>query len=584
MAENELTRWSRLEPRARDKGLAPGLEARVHDPLWLLGRQWQFGELTADADLGSAVVAEVSAQVVPLARFRPGRTEGRAPSQAYDVGQQPLEALVEAEDVRPAASARARARAGQHFERMLSAHRVGRYGAAYRAVFALRTDPEPLDAASRRFVSLIAGRVIDGARLYAALTATLRPPAGRPPALPATPRVDGPDVERVRAAAEAWLAWSDSLVTSPSTPNAAWIGSRMEYAFAVEAPAPDGRGIFLEAEEYTDGSLDWHTFTGAPSTNAPAAGQVQVVGPRAVVPTAVTYPGMPASRLWEFEDARVDFGGVEANPEDLGRMLVTEFALVYGGDWLIVPFEAPAGSLVRIVSLDVHDTFGRVVRVNPTTALEPPTAAWRMFGISPPVVPNGADGNSEPRDALLVAPALVSKLEGRAIEDVLLLRDEMANMAWAVERNVEGAHGLPVNRAASDYERGPEPPPPSASSDTLIYRLRTEVPHHWFPLQPQRLHPSDPAMTLRLVALPSVQPDGTIEPIRPLGRLLAPAAPDAKVVLREEEVPREGARVTRAYQLARWFDGTTFLWLGRRKAVGRGEGSSGLRFDVVDER
>ena len=50
----------------------------------------------------------------------------------------------------------------------------------------------------------------------------------------------------------------------------------------------------------------------------------------------------------------------------------------------------------------------------------------------------------------------------------------------------------------------------------------------------------------------------------------------------EEEVPREGARITRAYQLARWMDGSTYLWLGRRKTVGRGEGSSGLRFDTTE--
>jgi hypothetical protein len=41
-------------------------------------------------------------------------------------------------------------------------------------------------------------------------------------------------------------------------------------------------------------------------------------------------------------------------------------------------------------------------------------------------------------------------------------------------------------------------------------------------------------------------------------------------------------RVTRAYQLARWIDGGTYLWLGRRKTVGRGEGSSGLRFDTTE--
>ena len=37
----------------------------------------------------------------------------------------------------------------------------------------------------------------------------------------------------------------------------------------------------------------------------------------------------------------------------------------------------------------------------------------------------------------------------------------------------------------------------------------------------------------------------------------------------------------RAFQFARWLDGRSLLWLGRRKRSGRGEGSSGLRFDVI---
>jgi hypothetical protein len=581
--EIESVRWARLEPRSRDKSLAPGLEARVHDPLWLIGRQWQFGELNADGDLGSAIVAEISAQVVPVARYRPGRVDDGAAAGAYDAGEQPLEALVEAEEVQPADSVRARARAGQHFERLLRKHGAGAYAGAFRAAFALTAGPSLFDASSRRFAGFLAGRAIDGARLHTALVASLRPADGGPPALPATPAVNDADVERVRAAATAWLAWSDSLVRAPRMANAAWIRERMEYAFAIEAPATDGSGMRLEAEEYTDGTLDWHTFSAASSTDGAAGNAVEVIGPRAVIPSTVTYPGMPASRLWEFEDARVDFGGVEANPEDLGRMLLTEFALVYGGDWLLVPFEAPAGSLVRIVALDVRDTFGRVVRVGPTTSLEPPSAGWRMFGISPGVAFEAvAPGTNAPQDVLFVAPALASSLQGRAIEEVLLLRDEMANMAWAVERSIEGAHGLPMDRAAAEYARRPDPAPPSAAADTLMYRLRTDVPHHWLPLLPQRLEPDDPSMTLRLAALPSIQPDGTLVPIRPQGQLLA-AAPHEPVIVREEEVPREGARVTRAYQLARWFDGTTFLWLGRRKSVGRGEGSSGLRFDVADQ-
>ena len=60
-------------------------------------------------------------------------------------------------------------------------------------------------------------------------------------------------------------------------------------------------------------------------------------------------------------------------------------------------------------------------------------------------------------------------------------------------------------------------------------------------------------------------------------------APDTEPPLRieEEEVPREGAVATRAFQFARWIDGGSLLWLGRRKRAGRGEGASGLRFDVI---
>ena len=51
--------WSRLEPRAREVEFDGALQARTADPLWLLARQWQFGEFKAD-DAGSAVIAKLS--------------------------------------------------------------------------------------------------------------------------------------------------------------------------------------------------------------------------------------------------------------------------------------------------------------------------------------------------------------------------------------------------------------------------------------------------------------------------------------------------------------------------------------------
>lgn len=39
---------------------------------------------------------------------------------------------------------------------------------------------------------------------------------------------------------------------------------------------------------------------------------------------------MPAAHYWEFEDAKISFGSVESAPEDLAKLLVMEFTLIYG--------------------------------------------------------------------------------------------------------------------------------------------------------------------------------------------------------------------------------------------------------------
>jgi len=51
--------------------------------------------------------------------------------------------------------------------------------------------------------------------------------------------------------------------------------------------------------------------------------------------------------------------------------------------------------------------------------------------------------------------------------------------------------------------------------------------------------------------------------------------------LEEEEVPREGIVLQRRFNYARDAQGRALLWIGRSKTTGRGEGNSGLRFDVI---
>jgi hypothetical protein len=66
----------------------------------------------------------------------------------------------------------------------------------------------------------------------------------------------------------------------------------------------------------------------------------------------------------------------------------------------------------------------------------------------------------------------------------------------------------------------------------------------------------------------------------PQGQLFADPAQELNIP--EEEITRAGVQVTRSYRYARWIDGSTHVWIGRRKRPGRGEGSSGLRYDVIE--
>jgi hypothetical protein len=82
-------------------------------------------------------------------------------------------------------------------------------------------------------------------------------------------------------------------------------------------------------------------------------------------------------------------------------------------------------------------------------------------------------------------------LQGAELEEVLLLRDEMANLAWAVERFVESPVHRPLDRFEAFQEKrrrqeraASSPDEHSASAGELAYRLGKSVPDYWIPLLP----------------------------------------------------------------------------------------------------
>ena len=60
--------FTRLEPQSVSGDPSPGLEARVHDPLWLLGRQWHMGEQQGENASTPLVVGLSVSMSVPAGR------------------------------------------------------------------------------------------------------------------------------------------------------------------------------------------------------------------------------------------------------------------------------------------------------------------------------------------------------------------------------------------------------------------------------------------------------------------------------------------------------------------------------------
>jgi hypothetical protein len=291
------------------------------------------------------------------------------------------------------------------------------------------------------------------------------------------------------------------------------------------------------------------------------------------IPAPVSFRGMPNARFWEFEDSQVDFGSVDAGPTDLARMLLVEFSLTYGNDWFVIPVELPVGSLYRCRSLVIEDTFGVRTLIKASSQLSEPNSSWRMFQQSH----TRGSGLTKPASNLFfLTPSLLKGMESKPIEEVLFLRDEMANMAWGVERIVESATEKPLNRFEQEIQRT-EPPAEATDPNKLVYKLATKAPDNWVPLLPVQSNEG-----LRLRRGKVLKADGPPEFIDAQGNILRPQVTSENgLSIFEEEIPREGIRVTRHYQLTRWHDGSTHLWIGRRKKVGSGEGSSGLQFDSV---
>jgi hypothetical protein len=570
MSPMSITFWSRLEARPRDRSIRRSLAAEIRDPLWLLARQWQLGEFQGE-DAGSPQGVVVETETVGVTGWQAlgGGDALRATS--------PLEPQVLAEPYVPDLAMRAEIAAT--FLRLLddeglAAPIIERYPIAPLDV----SDPlRPTEPAARRFAAFMAGRLFDGFQLYQEI-GSAAPIPGR-----GTPAVDG-----AHDAVRAWVETTYgrlALADTEADPRT-WHRERLEHRAELTADNGEAGTIRLVARPDAGGALDWDSFELAATDDHSVPRPTQSFE---VQPTHVRFPGMPNARFWDFEEGTMSFADVEPATRDLAKMMLVEFALVQGADWFYFDLPQAAATLCRIRSLVVKDVFGRQTLVSraATDAATTASPRWALYQLSRAA--GAVPGTPELADFLFVPPTSAAVQQvARPLEEVLFARDEMANMAWAVERATPSLLGEPWPGHERDAALPPPMvPPPTADAPPLTYQLMSRVPVHWTPLLPARRQvgaangrPQVVLLTSNVVRTPPIP-----APIR--GKILRPGdlshdEHDPRAyLLHEEEVPRAGVLVRRMMVRSRWIDGTSHLWFARARSTGRGETGSGLRFDAA---
>jgi hypothetical protein len=613
-----ITLWNRLEGRPRKADFDRSLRAEVRDPLWMLTRQWQFGEFKGE-DAGSAVKARVQLNTSRIDRYAVksevrDATGGEQFLNAVPYDQSfPLEIEVEREPVLVRApepntsELTLRSQMGRHWMRLLKqagvtsqnvrSAIVGEFGFNDISAKSPLDNNEQLEAAHLKSDPLawqtmraVKGRLPDGRKLLLAIddgTFDVFVDTRFDPAVAGVLKDLGKD----------FRSWFQRLYSQPQTNREdAWAPSYLEYQFAVSAPedASGEKRATLVAEQYYQGNLDWYAFDldnrtliDEPEEEFPGD-SFAVREPVAFLPSQIEFNGMPNVRLWEFEDRRTDFGNIRASTTDVPLLLLAEFGLIYGNDWTVVPYNLEVGTLADIKGVIVSDVFGVQTFIRPAgQGQRMDWQRWSMYNLR-------AVGNEDRvDDRLFLPPSLAKVYESDPIEKVVLARDEIANMVWGVEETIPGVSGDGVNgfeagKALASYlspDGAGTNQPRTPNEANISYLLGTTVPENWVPFIPARKPGSTREIRLQRAAMPRLTDliQGSV--IRPRGRILRvnldEDRQDTTYFIHEEEVPRAGVIVTRQFQRARGSNGEVFTWVGRRKVTGRGEGASGLAFDQI---
>ena len=345
--------WTRLEPQSVSGDPAPGITARLHDPLWLIGRQWQMGEFRGE-DCGTPVSVRLRATAQPLAALRPGDPDRDNAAIPLD----PDSVFEPAIEMEPWAPPCLRDRAEAALALVAALTPLGWGGEAllldecHFDLTAADLMAQAPDATWRYIARHVADAEATALAMESGTAAWL---AGEP--------------TEVTDAAKAWLAWYRHNISPCTRAADSWHADRLEYRFGLQAGSGAGARR-LEAPCHLGGPVDWYSVDLVKGEGLGLAAAAPTAEHRAHVhATGLRYAGMPANRMWQFEDGQVNFGVTDVQPNDLARLVFLEYATIFGNDWLVSPIDLPRGVLARVDEVSYTTTFGETFQVTPAADL-----------------------------------------------------------------------------------------------------------------------------------------------------------------------------------------------------------------------
>lgn len=589
-----LVCYARFEPSVKVRDYKPSIRANVHDALWMLTQQFRVGEFQG-TDGGTLVKAKIETQSTKINRYKSRNGE----VEAFDE-EIPIEAKTERLPFKKDLAFSMQL--GYRWFKLLKIHIPATdYRSNFINEFPLpevigTEEPEKAsNTAAMQIRGLMQSRSMDGVAFYNFLLSG----GNASDIVPGVPQMNTAQLEFVN--------WLKNTFYVPEAPDdVSWSPQQLEYQCSISAPlgaaATSAQSVLL-ADKYRRGNVDWYSFdldADASNKLQEDTGSVHIDNGDAIldpevytyIPSTIDFKGMPKGRWWEFEDRNIDLSKMMTQKQDISKMVVTEFGLIYSNDWLIIPHVIKDNTLTAVNGLVVTDVFGRqflVKRAGEGHSWQ----KWDMYNTS-----RKGEGEPTTYEKLLMIASLKNRMESEPVEKVSFLRDEMANMVWGVEDVVpdelfSGMDGKTTALLLQDYlaQEFPQPDPPSDNDAAFRFRISNAVPENWIPFIPKKLELINDykrnIMVQRATMRRYINDNYTQDLVHPRTDILSyglDQTPAEIYLINEEEMSRQGLIITANYQRTRWYNGAIFTWFGRMVKSGRGEGNSGLKFDFLADK